>query len=49
MIIWGKAHRFSGGLSILADVQFFIAVKYAGFGHHFATLSKEQIVSFEKV
>ena len=26
-----------------------IATKYAGFGHHLVTLSKQQIVSFEKV
>ncbi len=48
MILWGKAHN-SPDLSIVADEESFIAVQYAGFGHHLATLSKEQIVSFEKV
>lgn len=47
MLVWGKAHNFPG-LSV-ADEESFTAVKYAGFGRHLATLSKEQIVSFEKV
>ena len=48
MFLWGKAHNFPV-LSILADDESFTAVQYAGFGHHIATLSKEQIISFEKV
>ena len=48
MLLWGKAHNFPG-LCLLADDESFTAVKYAGFGRHLATLSKEQIVSFEKV
>ena len=48
MIAWGKAHDFFRSF-FLADDKFFTAAKHAGFGHHLATLSKEQIVSFEKV
>lgn len=48
MFIWGKAHK-SSGLSDLVDDESITAVKYAGFGRHLVTLSKDQIVSFEKV
>ena len=47
MIAWGKAHDFPC-FFVLADDKLFTAAKHAGFGHHLATLSKEQIVSFEK-
>ena len=48
MIAWGKAHDLPR-FSVLADDKLFIAAKNAGIGHHLATLSKEQIVTFEKV
>ena len=48
MLLWGRDYHFPG-LSVHADDGSFTAVKYAGFGHHLASLSKEQIVSFEKV
>lgn len=48
MVLWGKAYVFPV-LSVLADDESFTAVKDTGLGRHLASLSKEQIMSFEKV